>query len=477
LTAAAGADIRFLLPHPPAAADVIGHSPLADALEAGGVEARRGARVGHASVAVVGRGEMVDAVRRGYDTLLVAGTVPRRSLRASGYSATGYLSLPSLSEPSLLVPLRGGPVAAYALANWTFPQTPFRRARNRVARELVRRDLLPPLAPTVTVVSRIDGPPYLVGAAENVGVPREVRFFMRSGGVDALARSTFFLFDRAAHHPTWLLKFARVRGYADPFDRDERGLALVAQTPAPVRRHAPQLLGRFAVDGMHGSVETAAIGKPLADRLRATGDRAQRLALVDAVATWILALGRATTRTDSFAPERDRLAGLLAETAAPPDLARRLPELPTVLQHNDLGCWNIIFGADSFTAVDWESTRPAGLPLWDLWYFLLDALAAVDAVRREAREAHFRALFRGELSSSAVLFEWTRRAVTQHDVPPAAVGSLATLCWLHHGRSHLDRRDTLVRHGRAASEPNPFPFARVWLEDARLGPEWSVWQA
>ena len=27
-----------------------------------------------------------------------------------------------------------------------------------------------------------------------------------------------------------------------------------------------------------------------------------------------------------------------------------------------------------FTAIDWESANPAGLPLWDLWYFLADAL-------------------------------------------------------------------------------------------------------
>jgi hypothetical protein len=405
------------------------------------------------------------------EQLVLDGIPDGRALAAGGYAVARYLSLPSVAEPKLLVPIARGAVAPYALANWTFPRTRLRRARNRAARALLAHGVRPPLAPTVTVAARRPGPPYLIGAARALGVPDGVGFFVRSGGLDELSRSTFFLFERGAATPAWLLKFARVPGYAEPFARDERGLGLVAAAPASVGRHAPRLLGRFEVDGLHASVETAAIGKPLADQLRARAGRAERLALVDAVAEWIVELGRATRRDDRFEQVRADLQTL------DPELAASLPVVPTVLQHNDLGCWNVIGDADSFVAVDWESAREAGLPLWDLWYFLLDALAAVDAVTREQREAHFAALFRGELESSSVLFAWTRRAVDALEIPVDAVGRIATLCWLHHAGSHVAREQARRRHGAPTTPPNPFPFAAPWLADPGLGPTWSSWRA
>jgi hypothetical protein len=335
----------------------------------------------------------------------------------------------------------------------------------------------------VTVAARRRGLPFLVQAAKDMRlIAPDVAFFVRSGGLDELSRSAFFLFEAGADRPRWLLKFARVRGYAEPFDLDERGLALVGTTPEEVRRHAPRLVGRFEVDGLHASVETAAAGRPLDDQLRTPGDRAARLALVDAVAGWILALGRATRRDDRFELERTRLSTLLTEyhddQRVPPGLGAQLPTLPTVLQHNDIGCWNIIGAGDSFVAVDWESAHPHGLPLWDLWYFLLDALAAVDGVVRDRREAHFAALFRGELTSSSVLFGWTRRAVEQLGVPPEAVGAIATLCWLHHGRSHMRREEARRRHVSPApgTAANLFSYTQVWLADPQLGVAWSRWR-
>lgn len=405
------------------------------------------------------------------ELLLLDGVRGRAALVRRGYAVESYLALPNVAHPSLLLPLAHGRVAAYALANWTFPRTHLRRARNRAARALLVRGLRPPFAPAVTIAARRPGPPYLVQAAAQLGVPADVGFFVRSGGLDELSRSTFFLFEHGAALPAWLLKFARVSDYSEPFERDERGLGLIAATPNAVRRHAPRFLGRFDVDGLHASVETAALGKPLADQLRLATDRSRRLALVDAVAGWIVELGRVTRREDRFEGVRERLRAL------EPELSVSLPVVPTVLQHNDLGCWNVIGDADSFVAVDWESACEDGLPLWDLWYFLLDALAALDHVTRDRRAAHFISLFRGELESSGVLFGWTRRAVDALGIPEDAVGRIATLCWLHHGRSHVARERARRRHATRSAGPNAFPYALAWLADSELGPGWSRWRA
>jgi hypothetical protein len=130
----------------------------------------------------------------------------------------------------------------------------------------------------------------------------------------------------------------------------------------------------------------------------------------------------------------------------------------------------------SFTVLDWESSRAEGLPLWDLWYFLGDVLPILDG-EAEDRVAAFRRLFRGEAPSSPLLFEWTRRAVSAFGIAPDQVGRLATLCWLHHGLSHLPRGDSL---GRYSQEPRrqwpPEHFPRVWLEDPALGPGWDRWR-
>src|SRR5204862_5988637 len=93
-----------------------------------------------------------------------------------------------------------------------------------------------------------------------------------------------------------------------------------------------------------------------------------------------------------------------------------------------------------FTAVDWESARRHGFPLWDLLYFLVDALVHLDgAWQPERRESHAARLLLGETASSEVLFRWVRKAVQALELPTDTVGAIATLAWLHHGLSPVAR--------------------------------------
>jgi hypothetical protein len=159
-----------------------------------------------------------------------------------------------------------------------------------------------------------------------------------------------------------------------------------------------------------------------------------------------------------------------------------------VLQHNDLGTWNIVVQpplADArFTVLDWEAAQRVGMPLWDLWYFLQYALAQLDGVSglsehsRAWQEEHAVRLFKGELSASATLFEWTRRVVSACGIAERAVGPLATLGFLHHGLAQSDRERTVGRHapGVGTIETVAPRLARRWLTEPGLGSGWDRWR-
>jgi hypothetical protein len=164
---------------------------------------------------------------------------------------------------------------------------------------------------------------------------------------------------------------------------------------------------------------------------------------------------------------------------APRDLVERLPPLPAVLEHSDVGTWNVVVGPEGFGVLDWESAREHSLPLWDLWYFLADALAHLDGCEaREAREDHFARLFAGRAPASGLLFAHTRSAVQRLAIPPDAVGPLATLCFLAKGAAHRTRTEALARAAphAASAEPLWAPLARRWLSDPALGLGWSAWR-
>jgi hypothetical protein len=306
-------------------------------------------------------------------------------------------------------------------------------------------------------------------------------WWLSLGHGDALQRSV--LHAVAGDGDGFVVKFVRVAGYSRAFDRDERGLSLASAAGPAAARHSPHLIARFDVSGHAAAAETRARGRPLDELLRARLPDSVRLALVDDVAGWCLDVAReSATSAPALAAEKARLDRFVVPPAvswgAPADLVTRLPPVPGVLVHDDLGTWNIVHDGAEFTVVDWESARRPALPLWDLLYFLADALVTVAAPRTESdRVGATLALFRGELSTSPVLFRWVRRAVTALDIPGHAVGVLATLAWLHHAVSPISRSEALGCAGqpRDVEAPALSALARPWLRDPALGTSWSAW--
>ncbi len=413
-----------------------------------------------------------------------------RPFRGGDYQTRRLLLRPTRDCPALALPFDQPVPVSYALERWSVVDRRWKSARMRAARVLVSRGLFPSWAsPVVTVATRAAGPPAVIAAARELGVPSDAGWFLTFGQGDALSRNAFQLFRAGSGRPEWILKFARIPAYSKRFDNDERGLRLADTAGGVVAAHVPRMLGRFVFDGVHASLETAATGRRLRDILRTPGDRATKLRLIERIAGWIIELGRLTYRApEAVDSERMRLRREVlprwTELGVESALVDRLTSLAGVAQHNDLGTWNIVADEDDFVVVDWEDAREAALPLWDLLYFLADAFVVLDdpgAPDRgpEQLPARIACLFAGAAPSSPLLFAWVRRAADAAAVPHDAVGAIATLCWLSHSLSadvhNVDLaaftpRDPPRLHGLEG-------MARAWMAHPALGPSWPAWRA
>jgi hypothetical protein len=476
-------DARFVLAKPIRTATVLGEL---DGWRAGlthtGVEVlpAGGERTVDLVVATTHRAD--EALRCG--AMVIVEGRPTRAIRSAGLEIQRFVARPNAVAPALLLPLEQGRPAAYAIGHWSIVDRRWKIARRAVAKSLVRQKRWPAVGSIVTVAQPTSALPAIIDAARELGLPRDLGWVLTLGQGDALSRNVFHLFDRGEEEPAFVVKFARVPSYSDPFDRDERGLRLVAAAGESVSKRAPQLLGRFTWQGIHASVETAARGYRLRELLTAPLRRAEKIRLVDLLAEWIVALG--TTTASPPAALEDERSRLVAEVlpqwsgaGVTAQLVGELPALSGVLQHNDLGSWNVVVRGREFTVVDWESVRRYGLPLWDLFYFLADALALLDGQSDgETRHAHTTALFRGDTSSSEILFRWTRAAATELQIPASAVGGIATLCWLHHSLSHVRRSESLDQFTPTKEQRlhGTELLGAAWLADPALGSTWREWQ-
>jgi hypothetical protein len=479
-------DPRFVLPHRVRRAVVLGSlEEWRAGLVSAGIEVFDASSNPKPPDLVVTTARLAAEARRTRARSIIVEGSRERPFQGGDYHARRLLLRPTRERPTLALPLDQPAPVSYALERWSVVDRRWKTARMRTARILVSRGLFPSWAsPVVTVATHAAGLPTLVAAAGELGVPSDVSWFLTFGQGDALSRNAFQLFAAGSHHPEWILKFARVAGYSERFDNDERGLQLAHAAGDVIAAHVPRLVGRFDVDGLHASIETAAPGRRLRDVILTPGDRTVKLKLIDRIAAWILEFGRLTqTSADALGAERERLRSDVttrwSDLGVRSELVDELPSLAAVAQHNDLGAWNVVADDGNFVVVDWENYRKDALPLWDLLYFLGNAFVLLDGSDApEQLPGRMVRLFAGEAPSSPLLFSWVRRATEAAGVPPDAVGSIATLCWLSHslsaGAHNVDLatftpRDPPRLHGLEG-------IARAWMTHPALGPNWNVWK-
>ena len=487
-----GADLRFVLPHHVETTTVLlpAHDvrvdPLSRSLEAAGVRVHLGwtdDRAERARDLVVAAARDADrALRVSARAHLLLGRIRSNQLPANGRRGVPLMIRGAVIRPETVVPISPPAALQYYLNRMSFPPMRAGRLRKRafvaMTRGPVAPELLMPESALATLVIEVAQPrlvPAMVRAAEALGVPADAQWVLTLGRGDDLQRSVFHLLHNGQRR--WVLKFGRVPGAATSFDRDAAGLNFVRSFGGTTAAHAPIHLGCLQVGGHSGSVETAAPGRPL---LELIGKR-PLLPLIDLIAAWVLQMNMTTAApAAALQPERRRLERDVLPAwrayGAPDDLVERLPAVPAVLQHNDLGTWNVVTDGRAFMAVDWESARPAGMPLWDLCYFLADALPRLQGpADRDTYLERALTLFAGRSPHSPLLFRWIRDAVRALQIPPAAVGPLVTLCWLHHGLSAEARTDALASSA-AAPLGHLALLGRHWLTHPDLGPSWSAWE-
>jgi hypothetical protein len=480
-------DPRFVLPGLVERAVVLGGlSAWRDGLEEAGIDVTEQPTANASyQLAVAPAAYASDAVAVGADAVVVEGAGGARILRRAGLDVTRLIPIPAIADPRHLANADHRRAAAYAIEHWSIPTSVPRRVRNAVAKSLISLGRLPERLPSVAVGTATGDPPFLLAAARELGVPAEGEWFMTLGGFDLLSRSVFQVFGPDAAEPDWVVKFARVPGYTVPFERDEYGTSLLLAAGDTLSAHVPRILGRFDVAGIHASVETAAPGYRLTDYLQRRISRAEKVSVIDAVAAWLLELGKRTAHEgQSLGPERRHVSTdvlpVWAADRVPPTLADSLPQLPSVLQHGNVGAWNVIAGGPAeFWVIDWESARERSFPLWDLLFFLSDALVHLDgATGQDERDRHTARLFRGEIPSSDTLFRWIGEYVRTLELPPDCVGPLTTLCWLDHAAADSARLAGGTARGGTGptGETHSARIARLWLREPGLGPTWDLWR-
>jgi hypothetical protein len=393
-------------------------------------------------------------------------------LRRAGYDVSAFVAIPSAENPHLVLPRAHPAASAYALRTRVVPSTRAKELRRDGAAWLVRHGVVPPFLHLLTIGHRGSATPFLVAAAERQLEVEGLSWFLVGGSGDALSRGVFFLFRPRETRPRWALKFARVRGYDEPFRKEEAALREARSVGPVVVDHSPEPASMIDVGGRAASIETAALGRRLDAVLGGPGRERDKLALVERVLDWLLALAAASRAPRaSAAGEWCRLQEIAREASI------HLPDEPffdPVLQHNDLGGWNVVVDGTGFTAVDWESSRRYGAPLWDGWYFLVHTLPQLARVAPADRDGYVLALLRGEDIRSELLFRWTRRAAAEAGVERRDLGMLATLCWLHHARSHPVRAASLATHAPGAVTARHLTerLPAQWLGDEGLGIDW-----
>jgi len=426
-----------------------------------------------------------DAIASGAGSIILEGRGGASVLRRAGLEIQRLVPTPTISAARHLVRVDHTRASAYAIDHSSAPESLKKRLRNTVAKAFLARGRFPEVVPLVTVGSRSAAPPFLVAEAERFGAPGDAEWFMTLGGGDALSRSVFHLLAPGENEPGWVVKFARVPGYTAPFERDERGFRLAQTAGEAVGRRVPRILGRFEAAGLHASLELSARGYRLTDLLRRRMPRDEKVGVIDAVAAWILELGRQTLGDASaLQEERDRVTREVvprwAGVGITPTLVESIPNIPSVVEHGDIGAYNVIAkGPDEFSVIDWESVREHGFPLWDLTFFLADALLQLDGAETEpTQNQHTAQLFRGEIPSSAILFRWIRAGVEAFGIPPEAVGPLVTLCWLCNGIVDEVRGETRgsLGVGERWGEVGARRIAQVWVNEIGLGPTWNSWR-
>lgn len=348
----------------------------------------------------------------------------RRRLRAAHLTPLAtYWVGPGWTHPSRFIPLDPrGPLAWY-LTTIGGGADPVSAAIRAILRALAgipgAADLV---VPRFAVLAAAHPPPAgrgpavlrdaaMAASARSSPVPP----VLLTGGEEAWSRITVLAFGDGASAPRVAVKIAR-RAEDDEATRHEHTVlvAVRERVDADLRASVPEPLALTAVGRRTAIVQEMASGTSALARLRRwphrPGRAARDLALT---AAWLAALHNQTMRSREvpgssgwrahvevpferflacFEP-RSKVVRLIERTGE--HAASIGASLPIVLEHGDLGPWNVLVDGNQIRVIDWEVARD-GPAMTDLVYAALHwRFAALGAASEAERRRHLRRILGG----------------------------------------------------------------------------------
>jgi len=212
--------------------------------------------------------------------------------------------------------------------------------------------------------------------------------------------------------------------------------------------HAPSVLYYGPAGGRVALVESVLAGERVSELL--IREPLRLSAIVEQAATWLSRWHVETRVTRPFtADDLERLIVTPLREVAPhmPDdatygqrvesLGRSLVarSVPLAAAHNDLTTWNLLLEDGALSIVDWEASEKESLPLVDLDYLVVDAVATARGLERDVA-------FR-----TAERTAWDN-AVSQLGIANDVAELARHACWLGHARNELVRSNP--------ASPRPF---------------------
>lgn len=448
----ARADARFLLARRARSALVLTEAPgWRDELERAEVEVVPDSRR-PVDLVVTGKGSLGPALSADAPAVIVEGDAAA-ALGSAGYAPSRFLVLAD-DIPGLFVPLDDALRARYALGRLRRAGSSMRQVRQAVEARWPRAATIGRASRVVTVAERAPLHPFLVAAAERTTIDGAGGWLLAANEARADARNVFHVFAAGEATPSWVVKFNRLEARSG---EDERGLSLAAAAGGAVAAHVPAFLGAFVEEGVSASVETAAVGTPLAAVLRSPIGRRRKIELLTSLVDWVADLARRTAEPGPGELDRQFADADLARVGIRGRALAELREVPVVLQHVDLAPANVLVADSMFTVVDWEHAR-RGLPLLDLMRLLQTSLPLLDRVRGTPgeRAAYLASVFAGEHATSPLAGRWIRDVAAASGTGDELLGRLVILAWLKLGKEDL---------------------LGAWLGDPRLGAGWRPREA
>jgi hypothetical protein len=298
------------------------------------------------------------------------------------------------------------------------------------------------------VLGSNDQPPaYLrqIAIAAGISIDQH-RWGLSARGEYRSRKVLFFLFDRAAETPEYIVKMTRDPALNSRLENEGRALEWLAEHGIGDRETLPQVV----FQGHHHELaivgETVIDGVPFEQRSGGTAD----CPLAGAAAAWLTELGTATADTSAASPLQvaealgtlfERFAQIYTLTPRQHDfladqiatIGRSRSRIPLVFQHGDPGTWNIWVTPNGRVAfLDWEAAEPQGMPLWDLFYFVRTYGAWA---MRAGSSGDIMKGFAGQFLSASP-FQRLLIAATDHyrarvGIPAELVEPLFYTCWMH----------------------------------------------